>query len=134
MNRKIILEAAEQAATAKGYTFYTGSNELMRSMVKSLPAVWLAPPKFISIDGRRHGKITYEVVLHAMCRDLKSAPEVQNRNWTRLEEDLVEIFSRISQHEKVATVNDLAIRCIGSTSSAFGEEGVTATAEVVTLF
>lgn len=134
MNRKTILEAAEQAATAQGYTFYTDSDERMRSTVKRLPAVWLTPPKFISMQGRRHGRITYEVTMHAMCDGWKYSPEQRNQSWTRMEEDLVEMFSRISLCDKVAAIDDLTIYFNGNTASAPGEVAATAKAKVVTLF
>lgn len=124
----------EQAATAKGYTFYSDVEELARSTVKILPAVWLSPPKFSSVEGRKHGKITYEVTLHAMCDGVKCASAARNQSWTQMEEELVEIFSLLSHNEKVATVRELTIRNTTNTLACCGEVVATATAQVVTLF
>lgn len=134
MNRKTILQAVEQVATAKGYTFYSDTEELARSTVKALPAVWLSPPKFISMQGRKHGKITYEVTLHALCDGVKCASAARNQSWTQMEQELVDMFSMLSQNETVALVKNLAIRNTTNTLAGYGEVVATATAEVVTLF
>ena len=134
MNHTYLINAIESIATADGYSFYSDSEERMSEQIKSYPAVWLQPPKFQQMEGRKHGKVTYDVTLHAMDAGAKLSPAEREQTWSRLEDDLVEMFSKLSDTIRVISVEELKIRRTSSTLTTHGEVAATATAEVVTFF
>ncbi len=134
MNRKTILEAFNQAAAAVGYKFYSDEEGRAPVSVKEYPALWLAPPQFVKMEGRKHGRITYSVTLHAMRQGAKHTAEMRNDEWAAMEESLLEFFNLLSQHHLVAVVDKLTIRNSSMSLTAHGEVAATAEAEVVTIF
>ena len=134
MNHTYLINAIESIATADGYSFYSDSEERMSEQIKSYPAVWLQPPKFQQMEGRKHGKVTYGVTLHAMDAGAKLSPAEREQTWSRLEDDLVEMFSKLSATIRVISVEERKIRRTSSTLTTHGEVAATATAEVVTFF
>ena len=134
MNRKILLQAVERIATEAGYHFHSTSDEQMSQLITSYPAVWLSPPIFNTMQGRKHGKITYAVTLHALDAGSKLAPEKREQVWAKLEEDVVGMFSTLSQQDFVVAVENLKIRHTSHTLTSHGEVAATATADVITFF
>ena len=134
MNRKKLIQAIERIATADGYTFYSTDEREMPRAIRQYPLVWLAPPVFTSMEGRKQGKITYSLTLHAMQADAKLPPAERERVWAQLEEDVVGMFSTLSEEDFVIAVEDLKIRHTSHTHTPHGEICATATAEVVTFF
>ena len=134
MNRNSIVESLRTLATAYGYAFYTDEARLLPQNVKSFPALWLLPPEFKSKEGRTHGKITYSLQVHALAEGAKLPPAEHETVWSKLESDLVKIFARLSQCERVIAVGKLSMKCNFATLSSQGEISATATADVVTHF
>lgn len=134
MNRKSLVESLKTIATTSGYTFYTDVDRLLPQNVKSFPALWLSPPEFKSKEGNTHGKITYSLTLHAIDKGAKLSPAEHEGVWARLESDLVDIFTSLSQSEKVIAVERLSVKSNVATLSSQGEISATATAEVVTFY
>lgn len=134
MNHTYLINAIESIATADGYSFYSDSEERMSEQIKSYPAVWLQPPKFQQMEGRKHGKVTYDVTLHAMDAGAKLSPAERKQTWSRLEEELIGMFSKLSDTERVITVEKLKIQHSSLSLTTHGEVAATATAEVVTFF
>ena len=134
MNRKKLIQAVERIATADGYTFHSTDDSEMPHTIRQYPLVWLSPPFFTSMEGRKQGKITYSLTLHAMQADAKLPPAERERVWAQLEEDVVGMFSTLSEEDFVIAVEDLKIRHTSHTHTPHGEICATATAEVVTFF
>ena len=134
MNRTFLINAIESIATADGYSFYTDSEERASQQIKSYPATWLLPPKFQQMEGRKHGKVTYSLTLYAMDAGAKLSPAQREQTWSRLEEDLIDIFSKLSDTERVIAVEKLKIQHSSLTLTTHGEVAATATADVVTFF
>lgn len=134
MNRTYLINAIEGIATSEGYSFYSDSDERMSQQIKTYPAAWLQPPKFLTMEGRNHGKVTYSVTLHAMEAGARLTPAQRQQTWSRLEEELVEMFSKLSDTERVVAVEQLMINHTSHTLTTHGEVAATATAEVVTFF
>ena len=134
MNRKQLLQAVERIATADGYHFHSTDDRHMSQLITAYPTIWLSPPVFSSMQGRKHGKVVYAVTLHAMDAGAKLPPEERESIWTRLEQDVVELFSSLSSEEFVVAVENLKIRHSSHTLTPHGEVAATATAEVVTFF
>ena len=134
MNRKIIIEAIEQAAASLGYEFHCDDSRQMAVAVKGYPAVWLMPPQFAKIEGRRHGKITFSVELHAMEDGAKYSAAERRAALERLEVDVVQLFSSVSQHQRVVAVNNLSMATSPKNYSAHDNLAIKAQAEVVVFF
>ena len=134
MNRKQLLQAVERIATADGYHFHSTDDRHMSQLITAYPTVWLSPPVFSSMQGRKHGKVTYSVTLHAMEAGARLTPAERQQTWSRLEEDLVEMFSKLSDTERVVAVEQLKINHPTHTLTTHGEVAATATAEVVTFY
>ena len=134
MNRKQLLQAVERIATADGYHFHSTDDRHMSQLITAYPTIWLSPPVFSSMQGRKHGKVTYSVTLHAMEAGARLTPAERQQTWSRLEEDLVEMFSKLSDTERVVAVERLKINHTTHTLTTHGEVAATATAEVVTFF
>ncbi len=134
MNRTNLLKAVESSATANGYHFYSGDEHYIPQLATAYPALWLNPPKFQSIEGRTHGKITYAVTLHAIDANPKLSPEERTQVGTRLEEQLLDTFTSLSQADFVVTVENLTIKHQSLTRTALDDVTATATADVITFF
>ena len=134
MIRTNLLKAVENSATTNGYHFYTGDEHYIPQLATAYPTLWLNPPKFHSIEGRTHGKITYAVTLHAIDVDAKASPDERAQMSTRLEEQLLSTFTSLSEADFVVAVENLSIKHQSLTLTAAGDTTATATAEVITFF
>ncbi len=134
MNRTHLLQAFSRTATADGYHFHSTDERYIPQLVTAYPALWLAPPEFKSMEGRKHGTITYNIKVHALDAGAKLSPAERNERHTAMEEELVKLFSTLSEEEFVVAVENLSIRHTSQTLTATGEVAATATAEVITFF
>ena len=134
MNRTNLLKAVESSATTNGYHFYTGDEHYIPQLATAYPALWLNPPKFQSIEGRTHGKITYAVTLHALGANAKASPDELREMSAELDEQLLGTFSSLSEADFVVAVENLQIRHQSLTRTAVGNATATATADVITFF
>ena len=134
MNRNSIIEELGRLADAKGYSFYVAEDAFIPQSVKSYPAMWLLPPKFLSQEGRKSGKITYSITLQALYQGAKLPPERREEVRRGLENDLVEIFFSLSQYDCVIEVGKLSISHSSLAVIPYGDLVAKATAEVVTFF
>lgn len=134
MNRTPLIKAVEQTATANGYHFHCAEERYIPQLAGGYPTLWLTPPTFHSKEGRNHGKISYNLTLHAIDRGAKIHPEERNTLWSKMEQDLIEIFSSLTLEEFVIAVEDLQIRHTSQTLTPSGEVAATATAKVITFY
>lgn len=134
MNHAILTQAVERLASDGGYEFHSADERFMLQTISGYPAMWLAPPVFDSMEGVRHGRITYAVTLHALDAGAKLSPEGRGAAYARLESDVVELFTALSRDDAVVAVENLAVRAQTRTLTDHGEVAVTATADVVTFF
>lgn len=134
MNREKLTTAIKTIAERDGYNFYCDGEALMPRFVSSYPALWLTPPRFESMKGRNHGKIIYSVKMYAMQDGLKYSTEQRNAAWAKMEEDLVDIFSQLSEEDFVVAVEQLKVQHSSATMTNHAEVAATATANVITFF
>ena len=134
MNRNSIIQALDTIAKTKGYTLYTDADSLLPQRLKSFPAIWLSPLKFKSMEGRKHGKITYLLSLKALTQAAKLPPADHEGVWAKMEDDVLEIFSALSQQERVIAIENLSLKSNFATLTSHGELSLEATAEVITFF
>lgn len=134
MNREQIIQELGRLATAKGYDFFVAEDALIPQCVKSYPVMWLSPPKFLSQEGRKSGKITYSITLQALFEASKLPPAMHEERRKKLENDLVDIFSELSLHDCVIGVERLSVAHSSLSNIPYGALVTKATAEVVTFF
>ena len=134
MNRKKLIQAIERIATADGYTFYSTDEREMPRAIRKYPLIWLSPPLFTSMEGRKQGKITYSLTLHAMQANVKLPSAERERVWEQLEDEILKLFAALSGEDFVIVVKDLSMNSASYSLTPHGEICVTATAEVVTCF
>ena len=88
MNRAQLETALRDIAADAGYTFCAAGDEYASRSVKAYPAAWLSPPVMHSIEGRRHGRISYDVTLHLLDKGAKLSNGQRNAKWDELESDM----------------------------------------------
>ena len=86
------------------------------------------------MEGRTHGTITYNITAHALDAGAKLSPTERNARQAALEQDLLGLFSTLSEEDFVIAVERLKIKHTSQTLTASGEVAATATAEVITFF
>ena len=102
--------------------------------ITAYPALWLTPPRLEQMQGRKHGKVIYSVKLHALRDGLKLSPDERTQAWADMEQQLIDIFSQLSEEEFVVAVEYLKLQHTSSTLTNHSEVAVTATANVITFF
>lgn len=134
MNRQKLLNAVESIATGRDYRFFSAEENYPTTHITEYPSAWLLLPEFHSIEGRTHGTETYSLTLHLLADAAKLSPTQRNEQRTLLEEDLLEIFTSLTDEDFVAEVENLKIRHSSNSVARHGEVVATATAEVITFF
>lgn len=66
MNRQSLSTAVQGLASSKGYDFHTASAEYLPALASTKPTIVMLHPKFRSIEGHKHGKISHSLTLHAL--------------------------------------------------------------------
>ncbi len=132
------LEALKKAFSAQvsrfAYTFHCGDITALPKEVKSFPAAWLELPRVQEVDGRRHGRITYQVRLHLLRgverNDAQQAEEVLQQ----MEREILEVFSWLSQKTEIIAVEKLTVQPRYFGVSGKGDLAITGDARVITWF
>ena len=133
MNRAILSSAIEGAVSSYEYKFEEVPKSLYPCIIRYYTAVTLIEPEFLRMEGRKHGKITYSVTLHLDRNGAKLSPEERKQTLATMEQELVDIFLRLSKHQRIAGVEDLIIEPQPQLDN-HGALSLVATAEVVTVF
>ena len=84
MNRTHLEGAAGKLTAQRGYTFYTGPEGDMGHTVRNYPAAWLAPPELHAVEGRTHGRATYDMTLHLLRPGARISPAERRRRTSLL--------------------------------------------------
>lgn len=134
MNRTHLEGAAEALAAQRGYAFHTGPEDGMAHTVRSYPAAWLAPLELHAVEGRGHGRATYDMTLHLLSSGARLSPAERRAALARMEEQLLEIFAALSLDERVLAVEGLSVRPRAFALTPHGEISQTAAARIVTFF
>ena len=134
LNRTHLEGAAEALAVQQGYAFHTGPEDGMAHTVRSYPAAWLAPLELHAVEGRGHGRATYDMTLHLLSSGARLSPAEQRAALARMEEQLLEIFAALSLDERVLAVEGLSVRPRAFALTPHGEISQTAAARIVTFF
>lgn len=134
MNRTHLEQAIRTLAAELGYTLLVDSDDRIPQTLASLPAAWLMPLRLKSIEGRRHGRQTYSVELRLLFPALNEEAAQRAERRALAEEQLVDLFTRLSRDSQVVTVQNLTIQPGAGSYTQHGELSQTAKADVVTCF
>lgn len=134
MNRSYLNNTIKALTEAKGYNFHHSESQHFAEQIKGYPTIVLEPPKFIEMEGRRHGKISYSIRLHAMEEGAKLTADARNVAYARLEADLIEMLLQLSKEKLIICVESLQISCSNAQLTPHCEVAATATAKIITMF
>ncbi len=133
MNRTLLCSAIEGLVSKCGYNFQLSDEAYYPTTVCRYPAAFMSQPKFVSLEGRKHGRITYSLSLILAKSGAKMNPEERNAALATMEEQAMNIFVELSQNERIAVVENLTITTHGEVD-AHGAIFIEAQARVETIF
>ena len=134
MNLKAIKTAISAAVGRYTYPFYCGDIAALPKEVKSFPAAWLEPPRVQEVDGRRQGRITYQVRLHLLRGVKYNDPRPAEEMLQQMEREIIDIFSGLSQRTEIIAVEKLTVQPRYFGVSGKGDLAITADAKIITWF
>ena len=134
MNRRKLISAVQGICNAKGYEFRVLDSSALSAQSPSMPAAVLIEPKFQSIEGRKHGKITYRTTLYLFESGARSMPEEVSEKIAQMERQMLDIFMQLSESEYVAVVDNLQMEPALHSRLGRAEIGLKAVADVVVIF
>ena len=133
MNRTLLCGAIEGLVSKYGYNFQLSDKAYYPTTVCRYPVAFMPQPEFKSLEGRKHGRITYSTSLILAENGAKLNSEQRNTAFSAMEETAMNIFVELSQNEHVAVVENLTIVPHGEVD-AHGAISIEAKAQVVTIF
>ncbi|MBQ5647943.1 MAG: hypothetical protein IIV16_02330 [Alistipes sp.] len=134
MNRAFLCSAIEGLASERGYHFQINDDSYYPTTVCRYPAAFMSQPEFASMEGRKHGRITYKVALRLAQQGAKLSATERNNLINSMEQELIEIFVELSKTERVAVVDELSIATTTEAIDSHGALAIKATALVETIF
>lgn len=134
MNLKAIKEAFSAAADSFGYPFHYGDIAALPRTVRSFPAFWLELPRVLEVDGRTHGRITYQVRLHLLRGVERNDARQAEAALQQMEREVLEFFAELSYAEKIIAVERLTVQPRYFGISGKGDLAMTGDARVITWF
>ena len=134
MNRAFLCSAIEGLVSPYGYTFTLNDEAYYPTTICRYPAAFLSQPEFVSLEGRKRGRITYKVVLRLARQGAKLTAAERNIQRAEMEQQLAEIFIALSRAERVAVVRNLTIKPTTPAIDSHGAMAMEAQAEVETIF
>ena len=134
MNRAILSSAIEGVVSSYGYEFNLNDSACYPTTVCRYPAAFMSQPEFSSIEGRKHGRITYTITLHLAQQGAKLSPAERNNLLDEMEQQMLDIFTELSRKECVAVVEGLQLSPTSPTIDNHGALAIVGKAKVVTIF
>lgn len=134
MNRTLLSGAIERLATEYGYDFQQGEGAYYPTTVCRYPSAFLSQPKFVSIEGRKHGRITYETSLSLARQGAKLSPSERNTALAEMEQEVIDIFTELSKSDNIAVIDHLTITPSADVVDNHGAIVIVAEAKVTTIF
>ena len=117
-----------------GYEFHLDYESHYPTTVCRYPAAFMSQPQFESIEGRKHGRIAYKVKLRLAQNGAKLSPNERNQRLNEMENEMVEIFTLLSEDSIVAVVKELTISPVAEAVDNHGAVATMAEAVVETIF
>jgi len=134
MIRAHLADALASLARRHGFPCRTAPDEYLSELTRTYPAAWLSPPSLYDIDGRRHGTIRYDIRLRLLDLGARIPHEARHARLNELEENLIAIFTELTEDPRVIEVQDLRITPRTMCETTHGEISQTATARVLVWF
>lgn len=134
MNRTLLGSAIEDLVSDYGYSFTLNDESNYPTTLHRYPAAYMFQPKFVRIEGRKHGRITYKVSLQLAQQGAKLSPAERSSLIAEMEQQMVDIFVQLSKAEQVALVEELSISPASQAIDNHGAVTISGNAEVVTIF
>ncbi len=134
MNRTFLCSAIEGLVSRCGYHFQLNDEAYYPTTVCRYPAAFMSQPEFVKMEGRKHGRITYNVTLHFAHQGAKLSPQERNIVRDEIEEQIVEIFVELSRTKQVAIIENLTIAPASEAIDSHGAIAMVAKAEITTIF
>ena len=134
MNRAILCSAIEGVVSKFGYDFTLNDDAYYPATLCRYPAAFLSQPKFVAMEGRKEGRITYKVSLYLAQQGAKLSPKGRNDLLAEMEEQMVNIFVELSQHKRIAVVRELTIKPLAGAIDQHGALTMVAEANIETIF
>ena len=134
MNRAFLCSAIEGLVSPYGYSFTLNDEAYYPTTVCRYPAAFMSQPEFVSLEGRKRGRITYKVTLRLARQGAKLSAEERNRELAEMEQQLTELFIELSQAERVAVVRNLTIKPTAEAIDSHGAMAMEAQATIETIF
>ncbi|MBR6654996.1 MAG: hypothetical protein IKL20_00115 [Alistipes sp.] len=134
MNRAFLCSAIEGLVSSYGYHFQLSNEAYFPTTVCRYPAAFMPQPDFVSMEGRKRGRITYKVVLRLAKQGAKLSVQKRNNLINDMEQEMIDLFVELSRSERIAVVDELTITTLPQAFDAHGALVVEATALVTTIF
>lgn len=134
MNRTLLCRAIEGLVSRCGYHFQVNDEAYYPTTVCRYPAAFMSQPKFVRIEGRNHGRITYNITLRFACQGAKLAPQERRSALEEMEQQIIEIFVELSRDKQIAVVDNLTIVPSAEAIDTHGALAMVAQADVTTIF
>ncbi len=134
MNRTHLEGAAETLASERGYAFHAGPEGDMPRTIAVYPAAWLSPLELHSVEGRSHGRASYDMTLRLLRSGARLSTPERNTLQAEMEGQMLDLFAALSLDPKVLSVENLTVIPGTFSLTPHGEISQTATARIVTYF
>ena len=109
MNRAILCSAIEGLASKYGYSFQLNDELCYPATISRYPAAFMSRPKFEKMEGRQHGRITYNLSLILAQNGAKLSPQERSERFAEMEQEMMQLFVELSKEGCVAVVDNLSI-------------------------
>lgn len=133
MNSTILVKAVQQICGGCGYDFRIYSKEHPPLVTTQRAVALLEVPQFRSIEGSKHGRITYRVSLRLLHRAINLTTEAKSQIISQAETDALNIFTELSSKDGIAIVKNLQFDPL-TLAMPHCSAGTIATADIVTIF
>ena len=133
MNCAQLESALRDLSESLGYSFsLLPANRIAE--INKFPRAVLEPPTIAKVEGRGHGRISYNIHLHLMKRAARLSAEERFDLLNEMESDMLDILTDLSESEQVIVVEDIGITPQEYALTTHGELSQNAQAKVVLYF
>lgn len=133
MNSNNLVKAVQQLCRDFGYSPHISVHEQPPLTSSQKSVALLEFPQFRSIEGSKHGRITYRVTLKLLHRAANLTAEERSLIISQAQTDALDIFSQLSSNKQVALIKNLQLDSL-TRVMPHGSIGTIATADVITIF
>lgn len=133
MNRTS-LESALRTRAEEAALLFRSAPEQRITTLNRLPALWLVPPKLIEIEGRNHGRATYETTLHLLRPAARLCDEERSLLLEAMEQEMLDLLGALSEEAGIVAVEELTLTPRFGAFTPQGEAALTAHCHIITCF